>query len=48
MKGNTEECHFITSTNKTHQNFVRNSSSEISSCEKLLRVKTDSKLTFDE
>ena len=48
MKCNTGKCHFITGTNKNHQISVGNSSTESSSCKKLLGVKIDSKLIFDE
>ena len=48
MKGNSNRCHFITSTNETHQILDSNSSIESCSFEKLLGNKTDSKLTFDD
>ena len=48
MKGNSDKCQFITSTNETHHILVNNSSIGSSSCNKLLGVKIDSKLTFDD
>ena len=42
MKDKTDKCHFITCTD------VCNSSVESTSCEKLLRVKIESKLTFED
>ena len=48
MKSDTGKCQFITNIDETHQIFVGNSSIGSSSCEKLLGVKTDSDLTFDD
>ena len=48
MKGNTDTCHFITSTVEIHPVFVGNSSIESRSCKKLLAIKIDSKLSFDD
>ena len=47
MKGNTEKCHLITSTNNTPELKVGDSLIKTSTCEKLLGVKIDYKLTFD-
>ena len=47
MKGNSNSCHFLTSTNETHQILVSKSLTGSCSCGKL-RNKTDSKLTFDD
>ena len=47
IKGKSDKCDFISSTNVAHQILVGNSSIACSSCNKLLGVKTDSKLTFD-
>ena len=46
MKGNTEKCHFIISTNETQHILAVNSSIESKNWEKLLGVKIDSKLIF--
>ena len=48
MKGNNDKHHFIISTKKTYQIFVDNSSVGSGKCGKLLKVKIDSKLTFDD
>ena len=48
MKGNTDTCHFITSTVETHPVSVGNSSIESRSSKKLLAIKIDSKLSFDD
>ena len=47
MQGNSGNCHLILSTNEPAQ--IQNGESLIEStnCEKLLRVKMDSKLSFD-
>ena len=47
MKGNTDKCHLIMSTNNTPELKVWDSLIRTSTCEKLLGVKTDCKLTFD-
>ena len=44
MKGNSDRCNFITST----KNLIGNSSIGNCSCKKLLKVKVDSKPTFDD
>ena len=50
MKGNTDKCHLIMSTENANAPELRNCGSLIktSSCENLLGVKIDYKLTFDE
>ena len=47
MKGNIDTCHLIMSTNNTTELKVRDSLVKTSTCEKLLSVKIDYKLTFD-
>ena len=47
MKGNTDECHLIMSTNNTPEQKVWQSLIKTSTFEKLLGVKIDYKLTFD-
>ena len=47
MKGNTDKCHLIMSTNNTPELKVGDSLIKTSTCEKLLGVKIDYKLTFD-
>ena len=48
MKGNTEKCHLIMSTNQSVNFQLGGSLMERSDCEKILRVKIDYKLNFDE
>ena len=48
MKGNTDQCHLITSTNNATELQIGDSSIKTSDCEKLLGIKIDYKLTFDE
>ena len=48
MKGNTEKCHLIMSTDKSVNFQLVDSLIERSDCEKMLWVKTDYKLNFDE
>ena len=48
MKGNNDKHHFIISTKKTYQIFVDNSSVGSGKCGKLLKVKIDPKLTFED
>ena len=48
MKGNADQCHLITSTNNATELQIGDSSIKTSNCEKLLGVKIDYKLTFDE
>ena len=47
MKGNTDKCHLIMSTNNTPELKVGDFLIKTSTCEKLLGVKIDSKLIFD-
>ena len=47
MKENTDKCHLITSTSNTPELKVGDSLVKTSTCEKLLLVKIDYKLTFD-
>ena len=47
MKGNRNKCHLIMSTNNTPELKVEDSLIKTSTCEKLLGVKIDYKLTFD-
>ena len=48
MKGNTYKCHLIRSTENAPELQIDDSLIKTSSCEKLLGVKIDYKLTFDE
>ena len=48
MKGNTEKCHLIMSTDQTVNFQFGGSLIERSDCEKMLGVKIDYKLNFDE
>ena len=47
MKGNTDKCHLIMSTNDTPELKVVDSLINTSTCGKLIGVKIDYKLTFD-
>ena len=47
MKGSTDNCHLIMSTNNAPELQVGDSLVKTSNCEKLLGVKIDYKLTFD-
>ena len=47
MKGNTGRCYLIVSTNNTPELKVGDSLTETSTCEKLVGVKIDYKVTFD-
>ena len=47
MKGNTDKCHLIMSINNTPELKVGDSLIKTSTCEKLLGVKINNKLTFD-
>ena len=47
MKGNIDKCHLIMSTNNITELKVADSLIKTSTCEKLLSVKIDYKLTFD-
>ena len=46
MKGNTDQCHLIMSTNNTPELEVGDSLIKTGTCQKLLGVKIDYKLTF--
>ena len=48
MKGNTDKCHLIMSANSATELQIGDSLIKTSNCEKLLGVKIDYKLTFDE
>ena len=47
MKGNTEKCHLIMSTDQSVNFRLGGSPIERSDCEKMLGVKIDYKLNFD-
>ena len=47
MKGNTEKCHLIVSTDEPVEIRVGESLMKCSTCEKLLGIKIDNKLNFD-
>ena len=47
MKGNTDKCNLIMSTNNTPELKVGDSLIKTSTCKKLLSVHIDCKLTFD-
>ena len=46
MKGNTDKCHFIISSNDSSEIKIGKSLIKSNDCEKLLGVKIDTKLTF--
>ena len=48
MKGNTDKCHLIMSTNNAPKIQVGDSLIKTSNCEKLLGIRIDYKLNFDE
>ena len=48
MKGNTDKRHFIIRSNDSSKIKIGNSLIKSSNCEKLLGVKIDTKLTFDD
>ena len=48
MKGNTEKCHLMLSAGDSNQIQIENSLIKGSLCEKILGVKFDDKLTFDQ
>ena len=48
LKGNADKCHFLVSTSKEVSLNVDNFKIKSSNCEKLLGVKFDSKLRFDQ
>ena len=47
MKGNTDKCHLVVSTDEPIEIRVGESLIKSSNCEKLLGVKTDNKHNFD-
>ena len=47
MKGNTDKCHFIVSTDEPIEILVGESLIKSSACKKLLGIKIDNKLNFD-
>ena len=47
MKGNTDKCHSLLSKDESSEVHIGDSIIESSNCEKLLGIKTDSKLFFD-
>ena len=48
LKGNADKCHFLVSTSQEVNSNVNKFKVKSSDCEKLLGVKFDSKLRFDE
>ena len=48
LKGNSDKCHFLASTSQEVSLIVNNFKIKSSDCEKLLGVKFDSKLRFDQ
>ena len=48
MKGNTNKCHFLISSNETYKIQIEDSMIEKSDRQKLMGVKIDSKLNFNE
>ena len=48
LKGNTDKCHSIVSSDDPTEIQVRESVIKKTTCEKLLGIKIDNKLTFDE
>ena len=48
MKGNTDKCHLLLSKDESSEIHVGDSIIESSTCEKLLGIKIDSKLRFDD
>ena len=48
MKGNTDKCHLVLSTDESSEIHIGDSIIKSSTCEKLLGIKTDSKLRFDD
>ena len=48
MKGNTDKCHLLLSKNESSEIHIGDSIIESSTCEKLLGIKIDSKLRFDD
>ena len=47
MKSNADKCHLLVSTNKIVNIKIENFNITNSNCEKLLGIKFDNKLTFD-
>ena len=48
MKGNTDKCHLLLSKDESSEIHIGDSIIESSTCEKLLAIKIDSKLRFDD
>ena len=48
MMGNTDKCHLLLTKDKSSQIHIGDSIIESSTCEKLLGIKIDSKLCFDD
>lgn len=48
MKGNTNKCHLLISSNETYKIQIEDSMIEKSDRQKLMGVKIDSKLNFNE
>ena len=48
MKGNTDKCHLLLRKDESSEIHIGDSIIESSTCEKLLGIKTDSKLRFDD
>ena len=48
MKGNTDKCHLLLSKYESSEIHIGDSIVESSTCEKLLGIKIDSKLRFDD
>ena len=47
MKGSTDRCHLLLSKGESSEIHIENSIIESTTCEKLLVIKIDSKLRFD-
>ena len=48
MKGSTDRCHLLLSKGESSEIHIENSIIESTTCEKLLVIKIDSKLRFDD
>ena len=48
MKGNTDKCHLLLSKDESSEIYIGDSVIESSTCKKLLGIKIDSKLHFDD
>ena len=48
MKGKTDKCHLLLSKDESSEILIGDSAIESSTCEKLLGIKTDSKLRLDD